>query len=69
MTRVTGTNANMFVKLMWVRRRDKETGEMFIDRFYFTIPYEFGKRLLENGMILFKIEEKEGKIVLTPAHS
>lgn len=55
------------VKLLVVRRRNKLTGELYIDRFYLTFPFDVGKELLEKGHMLFKLEiQGDGKIILTP---
>jgi hypothetical protein len=62
-----GGNDEKIVKLMTVRRRNRLTGELYIDRFYFTIPFKDGLSLMEKGYILFRLEiQGDGKIILTP---
>ncbi|MCI4409402.1 MAG: hypothetical protein JHC26_09935 [Thermofilum sp.] len=62
-----GGDDEKIVKLLVVRRKNKLTGELYIDRFYLTIPFDTGKELLEKGHVLFKLEiQGDGKIILTP---
>jgi hypothetical protein len=61
-----GATENRIAKLMVVRRRNKETGELYVDRFYLTVPYEDGQELLRKGHILFKLETRNNKLILTP---
>ncbi|MEM3549314.1 MAG: hypothetical protein QXJ23_09970 [Thermofilum sp.] len=62
-----GSDGEKIVKLYVVRRRNKLTGELYIDRFYITFPFDVGKELLEKGHMLFRLEiQGDGKIILTP---
>ena len=60
-------NDEKIVKLMVVRRRNRITGELYIDRFYLSFPFKDGLNLMEKGYVLFRLEvQDDGKIVLTP---
>jgi hypothetical protein len=62
-----GGSDEKIVKLMVVRRRNRITGELYIDRFYLTFPFRDGLSLMEKGYILFRLEvQGDGKIILTP---
>jgi hypothetical protein len=62
-----GSDDEKIVKLLVVRRKNKLTGELYIDRFYLTFPFDVGKELLEKGRVVFKLEiQGDGKIILTP---
>ena len=62
-----GGSDEKIVKLMVVRRRNKLTGELYIDRFYLTLPFRDGLSLMEKGYILFRLEvQGDGRITLTP---
>jgi hypothetical protein len=62
-----GGSDEKIVKLMVVRRRNRLTGELYIDRFYLTLPFRDGLSLMEKGYIIFKLEvQADGKITLTP---
>ena len=65
-----GEGDEKIVKLLVVRRRNKLTGELYIDRFYLTFPFKEGLSLVEKGYVVFKLEvQGDGKITLTPLTS